>query len=628
MREWIVTNGLGGYASLTYHLTNTRKYHGLLIASHNPPTERWFYVTNILDRVEKNSKMINLIDHKPAFKFDIFPSFTYNHKDFKIKKTFFMEHGKNTTIIKYNVKPKNSSFNFVQQPVVNSRHIYDVTRNRYLEFNQRVFKNMITIKPNHSEKTLKILLKDINYDLVPYWDEYYYEKDRLRNDSWIDNNLRAGKIIRKIKKEVEFYLILTIEDIDHFKSGKIYYQKELERRRNIFNNSKLSKKYKKLVFSSDNFIVKKGTGTSVIAGYHWFGDWGRDTLIALPGLCLVTRRFNEAKKILHSFAKYCKNGLIPNVFSERDSTASYNNVDSSLWFIDRVFQYIRYTNDLDFLKEIWTTLNSIIEGYKDGTDFDIHMDQDYLISHGPGLTWMDVKIDNYYPTPRADKAVEIQALWYNALMIMSYLSRLIGKEDKYLQLSEKVKENFKNKYDQQYDVIDKKDTSFRPNQIFLVSLDFNMIDKNLQEKIVKEIQEKLMTPFGLRSLIPDHPDYKGHYIGDYNKDIAYHNGTVWSWLLGPFIKAYVKINNYQPKYRDHAYEKFLLPMLRVYGDRWDGNIYEIFDGDPVYAPHGCITQAWSVAEILRCWVEDIENNRPKYYDPYSIEKERLHKISI
>ena len=225
---------------------------------------------------------------------------------------------------------------------------------------------------------------------------------------------------------------------------------------------------------------------------------------------------------------------------------------------------------------------------------------------------MDVKIGDYYPTPRNNKAVEIQALWYNALCIMSGFSQLLGKTDTYLDLSEKVKNSFNKRFDRQYDVIDTKDLSFRPNQIFLVSLDFSMIDKSSQKKIVEDVREKLVTVFGVRTLSPDSQGYKGCYFGDYDKDMAYHNGMVWPWLLGPFIKAFIKTKPKGPIWREFAYKNFLEPMLDVFGENWDGNIHEIFDGDSIFFPRGCITQAWSVSEILRCWVEDIENIRPEY----------------
>jgi predicted glycogen debranching enzyme len=617
MREWIVTNGLGGYASLTYKNTNTRKFHGLLIASLNPPTERWVFVSNVFDQISLNDTKYDLINHKNKFSFDVFPTFTYQINGIKIKKTIFMEYGKNTTIIRYKIDTK-KPLTIFHNPVLNSRHIYDVNGQRYLTFHHDFFNNCVSIKPGNIDKTLKIFLKDIKFQPLHYWEELYYNTDRERNESWIDNNVHVGRFKKDIKKSCDYYLVLTIED--NFKNNPVQiYAKVIKRKKDFLLNADLPVKCNKLILSTDNFIVQKNDSKSVIAGYHWFGDWGRDTLIALPGFTLVTKRFDDAKQILLTLSKYCKNGLIPNAFMDRDSKAVYNTVDASLWYIDRVYQYLKYTNDKAFLEKIWKTLQSIILGYIKGTSFGIKMDDDFLISHDPGLTWMDVKIDDYYPTPRARKAVEIQALWYNALKIMSNFAQLIGKNDKFIDLSEKVKDSFNYQFDDLYDVIDVKDTSFRPNQIFLVSLDFTMIDENLQKKIVNEIQKELVTIFGVRTLSPNDSNYKGTYIGDYNKDMAYHNGTVWPWLMGPFIKAFVKIKNQ----RKYAFENFLKPMLDVFGEQWDGSIYEIFDGNPIYAPRGCITQAWSVAEILRSWVEDIEKISPEYETIFTSPKVRV-----
>ena len=603
MREWIVTNGLGGYASLTHNQTNTRKFHGLLISSLNPPVDRWVFVSNLLDHFNTTKKEYHLSDYKSDFKFDMFPTFSYDINKVKIKKTIFMEHEKNTTIIKYNIKSK-KQLTFVHNPVINSRHFYDINKHRYLTFDYEEINDGIKIKPRNIDKTIKIILKDSDFTPLNYWEEQYYDKDLERNESWVDNNVLIGQFKKDIKKTDEYYIVLSIEDNIHEDAQEIH-QKEVKRKKDIIDKANLPSKFDKLILSTDNFIVRKGDSKSVIAGYHWFADWGRDTLISLPGLTLVTKRFDDAKQILRGFSKYIKNGLIPNTFTDKDSSIFYNTVDASLWYIDRVYQYLKYTNDRYFLSEIWNSLHSIIESYKNGTDFDIKMDGDYLISHAPGLTWMDVKINDYYPTPRSRKAVEIQALWYNALKIMSNLSQITGREDIYYDLSERVKESFKFQYDRQYDVIDTKDISVRPNQIFLVSLDFNMIDEIMQSRIVNDVQNKLLTIFGLRTLSPDDPNYKGNYIGPYNKDIAYHNGTVWPWLLGPFIKAFLKVRKYDYTSRKYAYNNFLQPMLDVFSDKWDGAIYEIFDGDPIYTPRGCISQAWSVAEILRAWVEDI-----------------------
>lgn len=620
MREWITTNGLGSYASLTHSNVNMSKFHGLLVASMDPPTKRHVFVSNVHERIQIDDQIYDLNSIAGSFDFDVFPSFLYEVDSINVRKTIFMEHEKNTTIIKYEVKT-DKQISFIHGPIINSRHFYDVTKPDSIPFKQDKFKHGVLIKPGNIDKTLKIILKDSIYAPAEYWINSCYEKDHKRNDSYIDNNMRIGDFYKTIKKSSDYYLVFTLENDSYSNPSKIYFQ-EIWRKKRLLEQANLAGKFKKLVLSTDNFVVKKRNGKSVVAGYHCFSDWGRDTLIALPGITLVTKRFDDAKKILFSFSSYCKNGLIPNAFMERDSVAVYNTVDASLWFIDRVYQYLKYTNDTDSIKDMWKTLCSIVDCYKNGTDYGIHMDDDFLISHAEGLTWMDVKIGDFYPTPRSKKAVEIQALWYNTLKVMGNLANILGMDDTFSDLAEKVKENFNRQYDKQYDVIDTKDLSCRPNKIFLVSLDFSMINKKLQEKIVNDVQDKLTTIFGLRTLSSDDSRYMGTYLGDHNRDVAYHNGTVWPWLMGPFITAFVKVKNHESVWREFAFQNFLQPMFDVFGDRWDGSIYEIFDGDPPYLPRGCITQAWSVAEILRCWVEDIENITPKYEEVF------LYKIRV
>lgn len=620
MREWIVTNGLGSYASLTHSGETTSKFHGLLVASLEPPTKRWMFVSNVIDRVQIKDTVYSLKSHKSKFMFDFFPSLLYEFEGVRVKKTFFMQHGKNTSFIKYTIDTE-TPLVLSHTPVVNSRHFYDMTSPGSASFTQNVLDDGVKVTPNNIDKTLKLFLKNSCYLPDGYWEEFYYKKDKERHDSWRDHNFHIGEFQVPVKKSMEYFLVFTIED-DPVHSPLDVYRGEIQRKQQLLSQAMLPPSCDKLVLSTDAFLVKKGTGKSIVAGYHWFSDWGRDTLIALPGVSLVTKRFDDARQILDGFGRFCKNGLIPNVFADRDSQPAYNTVDASLWFIDRVYQYLKYTNDVSLVDHLWPVLQSIIEGYKKGTDFGIHMDRDYLISHEAGLTWMDVKIGEHFATPRSKKAVEIQALWYNALRIMSMLSCSMGKNDEYAQLAEHVKDSFRHQYDHAYDVIDTKDLSIRPNQLFLVSLDFSMIDKQHQQSIVSEVQKTLVTLFGLRTLSPEDSRYKGTYLGNHHRDFAYHNGTVWPWLMGPFIKAFVKVHDRSSAQRRYAYHTFLQPMLEVYGDSWDGSLYEIFDGDPPYAPQGCITQAWSVAEILRAWVEDIENIPPNY------ESVLLHEIGV
>ena len=609
MREWLVTNGLGGYASLTSSNDNTRKFHGLLIPSLQPPAKRWLFVNNIFESITIDNQHYDLRG-LGNFNFNLFPVTNYHVNGVEIKKTVLMQHEKNTTILQYQIKTK-KPISLKLTPIINSRHFYDVTEKNSINFKQNQQKNGVIIKPNNVDKQLKIIIEKSQYEHNKSWMQLQYKKDEQRRDSWIEHAYKTGDFYVNVQNNCIFYVILTIEDEQDFNAETIF-NEEIKRKKQLLKKANLPNIFDKMVLGANDYIVQTQHGKSIIAGYHWFGVWGRDTLIALPGLTLITQRYDLAKEILFSMKAYQKNGLIPNAVMDRDSVPVYNTVDASLWYIDRVYQYMRYTDDHEFLGEIWDTLNAVINGYKKGTDYEIHMDEDYLISHGPGLTWMDVKLGDYYPTPRSKKAVEIQALWYNALQIMSTLADNSGRENVYSELAANIKESFTNQYTDYYDVIDNQDTAFRLNQIFLASLDFTMIDTKQQQTIIKNVEKKLVTPFGLRTLSQDNENYKGYYIGDYDRDLTYHNGIVWPWPLGSFIKAFVKVHNYQQKWRNYAFITFLKPMLDVYGDKWDGHIHEIFDGEPPYAPRGCIAQAWSVAEILRSWVEDIKGIPPKF----------------
>jgi predicted glycogen debranching enzyme len=620
MREWIVTNSLGGYASLTHHHTTTRKFHGLLVASLTPPTNRWVFVSNITDYINDSGKTTCLQDTTPEFSYDRFPSLTYTLQDITIRKTFCMDHGKNTTIVKYQVlSPRNLTLS--HQPLVTARHFYDCLTPNSFQLDQQQTDGQVEYRTNRTSHVLKMAVEDSTYTPLGTWEPLSYDKDRERQDAWVDTAVRAGTFTRPALKQASYFLSMTVEpELPEDPAGIL--DQELLRLDEILTKARLPVDLSPLVLAGDQFLVHKNDGVSLVAGYHWFSDWGRDTLIALPGITLVTNRYHKARELLLGFGRYCQHGLIPNVFMERDGASAYNTVDASLWFVDRVFQYLKYTDDEDFLFIIWPTLERIIHSYIHGTKFGIHMDNDFLISHGPGLTWMDVKMGDYYPTPRAHKAVEIQALWYNALRIMSALAPLLGRKDDYSSLAQRVHDSFHRQYDKLYDVIDTKDVSDRPNKIFLVSLDFPLADEPLQDEIVDAVQDNLVSLFGLQTLATSDQAFKGSLIGPYNKDLAYHNGIVWPWLLGPFLTAFVKVHDFEPGMRRFAREQFYEPMREVFGRQWDGTIPELSDPEPPFAPQGCMTQAWSVAEILRALVEDIEGRRP------SFEAALLHKISV
>ncbi|MBS3801547.1 MAG: glycogen debranching enzyme family protein [Candidatus Thermoplasmatota archaeon] len=622
MREWIETNGLGGYASLSQKMQATRKFHGLLIASRNPPVDRWVFVSNVLDELLVDGTVIPLSNYA-TFSFDYFPTWIYETPYGIIKKTVCMPHKQNTTMIRYE-SSLDQPVNLQHQLLLTSRHFYDVIdQPNPFSYQHTTNDNSILFQPENVDQTVTILFPHSSIQSVNKWIPQTYHIDCQRNDSCYDHVLHLASIQRSIpNQESSYSLIFSTEKRSSFDANTLY-STEKQRRRTVLQKASLPDNMNRLVLSADRFIVKKPPYHTIIAGYHWFSDWGRDTLISLPGITLVTGRFEIAKEILQGLATYAKNGLIPNTFDDRDSSPAYNTVDATLWYIDRVLQYLKYTNDKAFLNKFYPVLEDIIAAYKEGSNPHMFMDDDYLISHDPGLTWMDVKLGEYYPTPRARKAVEIQALWYNALRIMSLFARLTDKPDHYDELAEKVKASFNQRYSKLYDVLDTRDDSIRPNMIFLASLDFSMISTNLQQQIVDVVEEKLLTIFGLRTLDPSDPQYKDSYIGSYHRDLAYHNGTVWTWLLGAFIKAKARLHAENPEWEKEAFDAYLSTLLHVYGDKWDGSIHEIFDAEPPFAPRGCMAQAWSVAEVLRAWTEDILGKRPPFESVFTSNEIRV-----
>jgi len=378
--------------------------------------------------------------------------------------------------------------------------------------------------------------------------------------------------------------------------------------------------------AADAFAVKsiKG-GKSVIAGYHWFESWGRDTFISLPGLMLVTGRFDDASSVLRNFSGHLRRGLVPNFLNDQSGEASYNTVDASLWFVNAVLQYVKYTGDFAFVRKVlWESLLDIVESQLKGTDFGIHMDHDGLLAHGSRLTWMDAETDGKPATPREGKAVEIQALWYNALRTMQVLGSKFGErklEEAYEALADRVQASFQEKFWNAersclFDVVAEagSDASLRPNQIIAGALDFTILDRARNVKIVDAVERELLTPCGLRTLERSDRQYRGFYVGDRQiRDQAYHNGTVWPWLLGPFTAAFLKAKGYTRQNINYALNRFVFPLFtRQIAEGGLGTVNEIFDGDFPHTPRGCISQAWSVAEPLRAYVEDLSGVRPKY----------------
>jgi len=380
------------------------------------------------------------------------------------------------------------------------------------------------------------------------------------------------------------------------------------------------------LIAADSFVVHdRAGGKSVIAGYHWFEPWGRDTFISLPGLLLVTGRYSDARDILATFGGYLKGGLIPNFVADKTGDPAYNTVDGTLWYVNAVLQYVKYTGDYGFVRDkLWGNLQSIITNHQHGTMFGIRLDTDGLLNHGSRLTWMDAEVGDDAITPRSGKAVEIQALWYNALKVMEMFATKFQDATLaawYGQLAAQAKDSFNAKFWNPkhlclYDALNpdgQADASMRPNQILAVSLDYSMLDAERSKSVVESVKVELATPFGLRTLSLDDPKFVGKCFGDRrSRDAAYHNGTIWPWLMGPYVTAYLKVNSYTDEARREALEQLVESLFSVGIHKGGlGTVSEIYDCDPPNAPRGCISQAWSIAEPLRAYVEDVLQVKPQ-----------------
>ncbi len=642
-REWITGNGLGGYASSTVIGAGTRTYHGLLVAAPENSPGRFLLLSSLDEEIisNDNKEIYKLAAHKyqdavsptgfeylSEFIYDPFPLWVYELGDFTVKKIVFMVHNSNTACILYDITSRKEDALLRIFPLVNSRDFHYTTRSGYLSFSQET--DHAGVKLESSNGFTFSLSSNIQYYPDPVWHyNFEYDVEKQRDCNSQEDSFNPGYFESKLKMGTSrFFIAASTGDISSITLEQVeeLYTREINRQNLLALNSRLTEPFAlRLLRATDAFIVKNPSSgeNTVIAGYHWYSDWGRDTMISLPGLFLIPYRYDEARSVLNNFARYCRKGLIPNTFPVFGGDPVYNTVDASLWFIHAVSRYFAYTKNFLFLSDMWDTLETIIDNYQKGTDFGIGMDSDHLIQQGPQLTWMDAKIGEMAVTPRAGKACEINALWYNALKTASNLGILLGKEiSPYETLAASVASKFEDVFwnpetNCLFDLVysdeagnQVKDPAIRPNQIFAVSLPYTMLSPEKEKAIVDRVEKDLLTPFGLRTLSSDNPIYKGQYHGDaINRDTAYHNGTAWPWLLGAYVKAYRKVRNYSKESREDM--RVLIEGFNTHLETAGlGTISEVFNGDYPHAPGGCIAQAWSVAEILRAYVEDVLEIKP------------------
>ena len=630
--EWLETNGLGGWSSSSITGAHTRRYHGLLVAATNPPAERTVLLSKLDETVVIKDERIQLgcnlyngdIIHPnghhymDSFTRDLFPQWVYKVNGFDIKKTIAMVHNENTVVVIYEVLKAPSAFTLELLPLMAARGYHSLqhagTQMHWdASFNNGIFHN----KPD-GNLNVYISVPGASYEHTPRWfHNFKYSVEEYRGLDFTEDLFNHGVFSVELKEGDTVGIIVSTEN-PIGKDAKDLMLKEEKRKIELVNNIPADETLQQLVQAADQFIVKRGEELkTVIAGYHWFTDWGRDTMISLPGLTLSTGRFDDAKKIIAAFAKSVSMGMLPNRFQENNEPPEYNNVDGTLWYFIAVYKYLQATDDKNFvLNEILPVLKDIIDWHYNGTRFNIHADKDGLLysgETGQQLTWMDARIGTWVVTPRMGKPVEIQALWYNALKIFAELLVMNKQKKDAAQLNESaeyVKQQFNEKFWNEekgylYDNIDEHGTTIvelRPNQLFAISLPFALIDdKNKIKSILAIIKDELYTPVGLRTLPPSDMNYVHQYGGDqWHRDSSYHEGTVWSWLLGAYVDTIIKLN---AKGAKQNAKKVIEDFAYHLNEGCIGSVSEIFDADLPHHPRGCVAQAWGVAEVLRVMMD-------------------------
>jgi len=639
-KEWLETNGLGGVSSSTLIGCNTRRYHGLLVAATQPPVGRMMLVNGLEEWVVLGDTRYYLSCHQYpgvvhprghenliGFRLDPWPIWTYRLGPVVLEKALTMIHGQNTVILTYKIRKEASGAELVIRPLMTGRDFHALHKeNNDLRPQADIHNGVCAVSPYHGVPT--VYFHHNAREFVPGFNwfrqmEYAREIERgldSHEDIWSPGEFRFA-----FSGMQEAVFVTTTEGAGYFDSTFLL-KAERQRRQTLLTGWEATDDVTHhLVMAADQFLVDRRSrdgrpaGKSLIAGYPWFEDWGRDTLIALPGLLLVPGRFEEAREILKTYADYSHEGVVPNRFGEGAGGAEYNTVDASLWFILAAFHYARYTKDFDFVRDhLWGTMKDIIAHYQNGTRFHIRMDLDGLIyagQQGAQLTWMDARVGDQVVTPRIGKPVEIQALWYNALRVMDQIGSRLGEKEaakKWMGLAEKAWASINRLFwfeegGYLYDVVngEERDASLRPNQIFAVSLPFESVTPDRAARLVAVVEERLLTPFGLRTLDPRDARYAPHYLGSPTaRDAAYHQGTVWPWLIGPFLTAYQKVNGKSTKVQSHIRAHLALLLTHLW-EAGMGTVSEIFDGDMPHEPRGCIAQAWSVGEILRVLREEL-----------------------
>ena len=616
-REWFLTNGLGGYCSSSLILCPTRKQHGLLVSTATPPVHRSMILSAIDETLQTSSMSYPLVNRRYKDRqedhlayldhVEIGDCVTYHYQiqDMHLSKTIAMVYEKNTVAIEYHLEAGEEPVTLKLTPLLMVRDHNGVQEEKEMRFGLCAYSHALSVIPiNHKDQLVHFSISDGVFEKEEHFlPEIYYALDDSTGGECYDTGYQPGhwSIMLEAGESKDISFVCSLEE-SFEKEAHVLIQKEKERKQALITSTDDTMALLEKI--ADCFIVKRAStkGKTIIAGYPLFADWGRDTLIALEGLTLVTKRFEDARSILKTFAATMHKGLCVNMFPENGQEPLYNTVDASLWFIQCAYAYYQYTSDIDFIRDVmYEPMKEIIIWYTKGTEFDIYMDNDFLLHAGSSqdqITWMDVRINGLAVTPRHGKPVEINALWYNALCIMAFFSKALAKEsDTYEMIAQKIRTSFRAKFfkgEMLLDVADPDDSTLRPNQLYALSLPFTMFSKEEGLKIFETVSRKLYVGRGLRSLTPDDPLYKGHYEGNmWKRDHAYHQGTAWGFLIGPYCLSYYRLT--QDK---EGTLELLQPLINSLYDGCINGISEIFDGDAPHQSRGSCNQAWSVGEVL------------------------------
>jgi len=652
--EWLITNGLGGYASGTVSGALTRRYHGLLIAAYPSPLGRTMMMNRVTEAIRfPDGRMLYFgglqkaggtlefrgMEYLVGFRLeDGMPVWRYDIKGVVIEKRICLVHRQNTVHLIYRLISGDHQVRLKLQPSLHFRphdspvdlqdeepYLFSAVENRY-QVSSGADLPQLRLVIHGGRGTFTLEERKIS--------DIFYQVEHSRGSPSVGSIWSPGYFAVDLGIGQEAALTASTEswEIIHALPPAGALEREHERRRQLLAGALPAARSglsAELVLAADQFIITPAGRVAdkarahargdelctVIAGYHWFTDWGRDTMISLEGLTLATGRHAEARWILRTFAQYVRNGLIPNLFPEGESEGLYHTADASLWFFHALGRYLAVTGDRATLRIIMPQLREIVDKHLLGTGFGIGVDpSDGLLRQGaPGyqLTWMDAKVGDWVVTPRRGKAVEINALWYNALRLLQGWSAEEGEKrysDQLASLAERSFRSFNQRFWYEdggylYDVVDGEqgdDPACRPNQLFSISLDHPVLDQGKWPRVLEVARQRLLTPFGLRTLAPGHPDYKPAYGGDLRaRDAAYHQGTVWPWLIGTFVDAWLRL---YPDQHSTA-RSFLVGLEGQLSEQCAGTVSEICDAEPPHQPKGCIAQAWSVAELLRCWLK-------------------------